>query len=194
MFKQIILNTERVKYWLDNGAIPSDTVSQILLRQGIKTKYAEQTTARRAKAKAQARAKGKFFNKAEKIAAEKTVEKAKAEAAAAEEKAKAEKVKAEAAESQEAEAQAPVEEEKPERIVKKDGLKLLPVEKGAYRVKNGKVEKYVAMLDFSKDETLEVFRRYLKKEGIEGFLAEKGVRTGDTVIIGEMEFIYEKED
>jgi small subunit ribosomal protein S16 len=38
--KQIVLNIERVKYWLDKGAVPSDTVSQILLRQGIKTKYA----------------------------------------------------------------------------------------------------------------------------------------------------------
>lgn len=96
--KQIILNRERTEYWLDKGAIPSDTVSQILLRQGIKHKYAEEKAARRAKARAIAGAKGKLFNKAQRIAAKKeaeaAAEKAKAEEDAkikkAEEKAKAE--------------------------------------------------------------------------------------------------------
>ena len=106
--KQIVLNNERVKYWLDNGAIPSDTVSQILLRQGIKTKYAEVKTARLAKARAIATSKGKLFNKAQKIAAQK-------EAAAAEEKAKAEaeaKEKAEAEKKAKAEAEAKAKAEK----------------------------------------------------------------------------------
>ncbi len=67
--KQIVLNTERVKHWLDKGAIPSDTVSEILLRLGIKHKYAEEKAARRAKARAAARAKGGLFTKTEKIAA-----------------------------------------------------------------------------------------------------------------------------
>lgn len=83
--KQLVLDSERVKYWLDQGAIPSDTVSQILLRRGIKHKYAEQTASRRAKARAIAASKGKFFNKAQKIAAEKEIEektKAQAEATA----------------------------------------------------------------------------------------------------------------
>jgi len=83
--KQVVINLERVKYWLDKGAIPSDAVSQILLRQGVKTRYAEEKTARRARAKAAARAKGKFFTKAEKIAAEKATE----ERAKTEEQAKA---------------------------------------------------------------------------------------------------------
>ena len=69
--KQIVLNLERIKYWLDNGAIPSESVADILLREGIKTKHAEERSARRARAKAIARAKGKFFTKAEKITAEK---------------------------------------------------------------------------------------------------------------------------
>jgi small subunit ribosomal protein S16 len=121
--KQIVLNNERVKYWLDNGAIPSDTVSQILLCQGIKTKYAETKTARLAKARAIASSKGKLFNKAQKIAAQKeadaVAEKAKAEeeskAKAEEEKAKAEeekvKAQAEAKEKAEAEAKAKAEAE-----------------------------------------------------------------------------------
>jgi small subunit ribosomal protein S16 len=81
--KQVALNRPRVEYWLQQGAIPSDAVSQILLRQGIKHKYAEEKAARRARAKALARAKGKFFTKAEEAAAQK-------KAQAAEEKAKAE--------------------------------------------------------------------------------------------------------
>ena len=68
--KQIVLNRQRVEYWLEQGAIPSDTVSQILLRLGIKNKYAEVQSARRARARAAARAKGKPFTKAERIAAE----------------------------------------------------------------------------------------------------------------------------
>ena len=98
--KQIVLNRERVEYWLDKGAIPSDTVSQILLRHGIKHKYAEVRAARRAKAKTLAKAKGKLFTKAQRIAAQKEVEaaaeKAKAEAKAKEDEAKA---KAEAEEN-----------------------------------------------------------------------------------------------
>ena len=69
--KQVVINKERAQYWLDQGAIPSDTVSQILLRHGIKSKHAEEQAARRARAKATARAKGKLFTKAERIAAEK---------------------------------------------------------------------------------------------------------------------------
>ena len=113
--KQIVLNRQRTEYWLEKGAIPSDTVSQILLRKGIKHKYAEDQVARRAKAKAIAGANGKLFNKAQKIAVQKEAEakanteteaKAKAEA---EVKAKAE---AEAKAKAEAEAKAKAEEEK----------------------------------------------------------------------------------
>lgn len=84
--KQVVLNRERIEYWLSVGAVPSDTVSEMLLDHGIKTKYAEEKAKRRAKARGIARAKGKFFNKAEKIAADKAVEDA---AKAAEETAKA---------------------------------------------------------------------------------------------------------
>jgi small subunit ribosomal protein S16 len=90
--KQVVLNTERVKYWLDKGAIPSDTVSEILLKLGIKTKYAEEKAIRRSRARAIVRAKGQPFTKAERAAVEKAAseaeEKVKAEA---ETKAKAEK-------------------------------------------------------------------------------------------------------
>jgi len=118
--KQVVLNTERIKYWLDKGAIPSDTVSQILLQEGIKTKYGEEKTARRGRAKTIARAKGKLFTKAERAAAEKVAAKAEAEAKAqAETKAKDEKeakAKAEAEAKAKAEAKPEGEEkEKPEK-------------------------------------------------------------------------------
>lgn len=85
--KQVVLKRERVEYWLNKGAVPSDTVSQILLGAGLKHKYAEEKTARRAKARALAHAKGKLFDKTERLASEKAAkqaeEKAKAEAEAA---------------------------------------------------------------------------------------------------------------
>jgi small subunit ribosomal protein S16 len=124
--KQIVLQKERVEFWLEKGAVPSDTASQILLRQGIKHKYAEEKEARRAKARAIARAKGKLFTATERIVAErkaqaeaeakaKAEEEAKATAKAEEEaKAKAEadaKAKAEAEEKAKAEAEAPAEGE-----------------------------------------------------------------------------------
>jgi small subunit ribosomal protein S16 len=32
---QVILNTERVKYWIGQGATPTDTVKSILKREGV---------------------------------------------------------------------------------------------------------------------------------------------------------------
>jgi len=80
--KQIVLDLERVKHWLEHGAIPSDAVSEILLDHGIKNKHYEAKLKRHAKAKAQVRAKGKLFDKAERIAAAKALEAAQAAAKA----------------------------------------------------------------------------------------------------------------
>ena len=82
--KQVVLNIERVQHWLDLGAVPSETVSQILLRLGVTNKHAEAKTQKRSRAKALARAKGKLFNKAEKVAAAKAAEAAATEAKAPE--------------------------------------------------------------------------------------------------------------
>ncbi|MHC5061485.1 MAG: 30S ribosomal protein S16 [Planctomycetota bacterium] len=68
--KQVVVNIERIKHWLDKGALPSDTVSQILLRYGIKTRHYEAVVQRRQRARAIARAAGKPFTKAERLAAE----------------------------------------------------------------------------------------------------------------------------
>jgi small subunit ribosomal protein S16 len=93
--KQVVLNTERIKYWLDKGAIPSDTVSEILLKVGIKTKYAEERVIRRSRARAIVRAKGQPFTKAERVAAGQVAAEAEAKTEASEEPGK--KVEAKAA-------------------------------------------------------------------------------------------------
>lgn len=36
--KQFVVNLDRCKYWLDNGAIPSETVSSMLKKQGVEHK------------------------------------------------------------------------------------------------------------------------------------------------------------
>lgn len=100
--KQVVIDLEKVKVWLAKGAIPSETVSEILEKQGLVTKVLEDRRARRTRAKAQAKKKGKLFCEADRIAA---VKKAEADAAAAEEAAKAAKAAAaEAAKAAEADA------------------------------------------------------------------------------------------
>lgn len=116
--KQLIIDTEKAKMWLDKGAIPSDTVSELLVKAGIPNKHFDEKKKRRARAKAIARKKGVYFTQAEKIAAEKAAEEAAAKAAAeAEAKAKAEeeakKAEEEAAKKAEEEAKA-AEENKEE--------------------------------------------------------------------------------
>jgi small subunit ribosomal protein S16 len=69
--KEIVLDLERVKYWLDKGAIPSDAVSEILLRKGIKHKYAAERKTRRALARKRARSAGLPFLKSERKTEEK---------------------------------------------------------------------------------------------------------------------------
>ncbi|AQT69879.1 30S ribosomal protein S16 [Anaerohalosphaera lusitana] len=90
--KQIVIDLERAKYWIEKGAVPSDTVVDILAKKGVTTKIGEARKKRRQKALEIARKKGKPFTKAEKIAAEKAAEEAaEAAKAAAEAAAKAAK-------------------------------------------------------------------------------------------------------
>ncbi len=76
--KQIVLSRDRVEFWLGKGAVPSDTVSEILLRHGIKHKYAEEKAARMAQARKLAHAKGKLFTATERIVAGKKAKEAEA--------------------------------------------------------------------------------------------------------------------
>lgn len=81
--KQIVLKRERIEYWLKAGAIPSETVAQLLEKQGIKNKIAEQIKVRRDKARVIARKRGVPFTKTERDALKKPQGEA---AAAAEQK------------------------------------------------------------------------------------------------------------
>jgi small subunit ribosomal protein S16 len=72
--KQVVLNTERVQYWLGQGAVTSDTVAEILKKKGIPCPKYEEKLKRRQRALAIARKKGLPFTKAEKEAAGKPAE------------------------------------------------------------------------------------------------------------------------
>ncbi len=121
--EQLVLDNERVQYWLTNGAIPSESVIDILKKRGLNCSYMEDKFARREKAKAIARKKGIPFTKADRIAAEKAAaaaktaaeEAAKAKAAADEAAAKAAEEAAKAiAEAKAAKAAAKAAENAPE--------------------------------------------------------------------------------
>ena len=46
----IVINEERVKYWLGVGAVPTDALGPILKQAGISDKYVRQRAARKSKA------------------------------------------------------------------------------------------------------------------------------------------------
>jgi small subunit ribosomal protein S16 len=67
--KQLVLDMDRVKFWLEKGAIPSETIAQFIIKQGVPCPWYEQLQARRKKAASAARKAGKPLTKVEKIAA-----------------------------------------------------------------------------------------------------------------------------
>jgi GTP-binding protein len=74
----------------------------------------------------------------------------------------------------------------------KDKLELVKIEENIFQLKSKKIEKYVAMLDFNNIETLSVFRKFLNKNKIDDFLKANGVKSGDIVVIGNKDFIFEE--
>lgn len=94
--KQVVINKERVEFWIGQGAVASDTCAEIFKKHGITSPQYEEKLLRRARARAIARKQGVPFTSAERAVIAKAAEVAKAEAAAAA-KAAAEKAKAEAA-------------------------------------------------------------------------------------------------
>ena len=57
-------------------------------------------------------------------------------------------------------------------------------------VKGEAIEKLVAMTNFLNDEAVRRFQYIWRIKGIDEKLRAKGVKEGDTVHIGEMEFEY----
>lgn len=87
--KQLVLDLDKVKAWIDKGAEVSDSVTDILRAKGIITKASIAKKVRRDRAKELAKKKGVPFTKADKIAIEKAEEMAANEAKAAAEAAEA---------------------------------------------------------------------------------------------------------
>ncbi|MDR2811708.1 MAG: GTPase ObgE [Endomicrobium sp.] len=65
-------------------------------------------------------------------------------------------------------------------------------EDGAFVVTGAKVEILTEMTKFSEDEALRRYQNILKKIGLEIELKNMGAKQGDTVRIGNFEFIFEK--
>ncbi len=82
--KQLVLKKDRIEYWLSVGAIPSETVAELIATIGIESKHYKQIKTRLAKAREIAKKKGKVFDNTQRVQAKKAAEKAEAEKAAAE--------------------------------------------------------------------------------------------------------------
>ncbi len=65
-------------------------------------------------------------------------------------------------------------------------------ESGDFVVKGKYIEKLVAMTNFENDEALQRFQYIWRVKGIEELLKSHGVKEGDTVHIGTMEFDYKE--
>ncbi len=116
--KQLVIDKEKAQKWLDNGAIPSETVSKMLEKVGIPNKFSEKLAKKREKARSIARKKGVPYNEAERKEAarkaEEAAKKAEEEAKKAEEEAKKAEEEAKAAEEASEEGEEGSEEEKKE--------------------------------------------------------------------------------
>jgi small subunit ribosomal protein S16 len=112
--RELVLKTDRVKHWLDNGAQPSDTVWNLFVDEKLVEgkKRGVTTISKKRSGKLEAKVvEAKEKAETAKAKAEEAKVKAAEEAAAAKEAAAAEKVAAE--EAAKAEAEAPVEEAAP---------------------------------------------------------------------------------
>ena len=63
-------------------------------------------------------------------------------------------------------------------------------EEEGFRVTGKKVVRLMAMTNFAQEEAVRRFQNILKKMGVDKVLQREGVQPGDTVFIGEQDFIY----
>lgn len=80
--KQLVLKKDRIEYWLSVGAVPSETVAELIAKIGIVSKHYKEIKAHRAKARSIARKKGLLFDGTQRTQAKKAAEKAAADAEA----------------------------------------------------------------------------------------------------------------
>jgi small subunit ribosomal protein S16 len=76
--KQIVLNKERIEYWIGLGAVPSDTVAELIARIGIVSKCYQESLDRKKRARLVARKKGVMYDNTQRTQAKKITEKAEA--------------------------------------------------------------------------------------------------------------------
>ncbi|MFY9233387.1 MAG: GTPase ObgE [Fimbriimonadaceae bacterium] len=65
-------------------------------------------------------------------------------------------------------------------------------EGGNYRIKGKRIERMVAMTDLTKDEAVRYLHKRLLRLGVMDRLRESGADEGDTVLIGDVELVYEE--
>jgi GTP-binding protein len=70
-----------------------------------------------------------------------------------------------------------------------DEVRVVREGEGAYRVQGRALERRVAMTPLDNEEALERLLGYLRRQGVEERLRAMGARDGDTVRIGEAEFV-----
>ena len=61
---------------------------------------------------------------------------------------------------------------------------------GAFVVRGKGIEKLVAMTNFDNDEGVRRFQQFFRRRGMEDELKRQGIKEGETVRIGEMEFEF----
>jgi GTPase len=75
---------------------------------------------------------------------------------------------------------------RPRRVVSNDVIR----EGGAFRVAGELVERMVGRIDLDNEEAVARLQRKLAAAGVDAALAAAGCREGDTVLIGDAEFVY----
>jgi GTPase len=75
---------------------------------------------------------------------------------------------------------------RPRRVVSNDVIR----EGGAFRVAGELVERMVGRIDLDNEEAVARLQRKLAAAGVDAALAASGCREGDTVLIGDAEFVY----
>jgi len=76
-------------------------------------------------------------------------------------------------------------------LAPEQGIIIDKYEDDVYIVSGRRVEILAAKTDFNNDEAIANFYRVAKRMGVFEMLKKQGIKSGDTVVIGDMEFTYE---
>lgn len=83
--------------------------------------------------------------------------------------------------------------EMPKPVPRKEvqaGVEVVPVAEGVYEVRAPEVERYLARIKGDLMEAAGYLQEVFRRQGVEAALRAKGVRAGDLVRIGGLEFEY----